>query len=703
MSELTDEFSLPVFVIEIGTKKVLYCNPAMEKLKEDKIFNLYGKDIDIISNVVKDSEKREENNQFISRSGWINYVYQLPVFNIPPVNVAKKKIKYRGKDAILFVVNCDSAPVAVSSKMVGETSKIFKAINSFSTKPEDSIEDLLKMFGELFDADCVISFMNDKTFKKYFSCVNKSDDRIKSLSEAIESNMEELIEIYKNYEPHKIYEVTAENTNNLFVEFQKENPDICDPKLSKYLVPIKFPSSVRNDGLILVVNARRVFNENKYASSLSNMLSFFYYVLTSQNQIEELSFYDNLTGFYNRNSYIKNKQNLISTPPESIGVVFLDINGLKITNDTYGHNFGDTVIISTSDAIKSIFTRTSVYRIGGDEFVIILTNTSRNEFEQKVRRLKQILMEERCSSVSIGTTYEEGDQLNLEQMLENADKKMYVQKQTYYKLQRQQKGIGKMHLCHIRHQIEEGISKGQFSIFLRPRFDLKSNFVTGADSLLHINRPIFNISNSFQLVNLLENADLMYPIDCHMIELNCQFHKKMIDKYGKSVTVSINFSNKTFQHKDFKNYLLETVDKYKIPYRYINLQIIYLEKQISPALIATVNELNKKGFHTSINHFGVGEAVFKPLQKLLLNSVKLDNSLTPALNNKKGVITLKSIIKMTNDLNIDACVDSIKNEKQIEKAIEIGFKNGRGDYYSKSVNTGKFEKQFIVPFLDKLK
>jgi len=259
-----------------------------------------------------------------------------------------------------------------------------------------------------------------------------------------------------------------------------------------------------------------------------------------------------------------------------------------------------------------------------------------------------------------------------------------------------------MHLCHLESQIKEGIENGQFSIYIRPRFNLKGHYLVGADSILHINKPIFNISNSFQLVSLLEKADLMYPIDCYMIKLNCEFHRRLIKKYGKSVTTSINFSNRTFLHKDFKTYLINLVNKYKVPFKYINLQIIYLEKQISPDLIATVNELNKMGFHTSINHFGVGESVYKPLQKLSLNSVKLDNSLTPALDNEKGVITLKSILKMTNDLKIDACLDSITSEDQIKKAIKIGFKNGRGDYYSKSVTTKKFEMLYIVPYLDKL-
>lgn len=704
MNKLIDEFSLPVFVIEIKTSKVLYCNTTMEKLIDKDWKNLYAKDIDIFSDVIENSLLKDSGDGIASKSGWFNYIFNPSRgTDREPLNVSRKKIKFHGVPAMLYVINTEDAPKAVSSRIVRSTTKIFNAISNFSSNPETAIRDILGLIGDVFASDCIVSFINNKPFNKYFHCKNKTSEDIDLLRLTLKTNMGEFVNLYKNHQPNKIYRLTKRNSNFLFANLQDKKPTLCDMKLPKYAIPIKFPSSIKNDGLILIINARRKTEENDFASSLANMLSFFYYIISNQNQIEELSFYDNLTGFYNRNSFMRVKQNLSNTPPETVGVIFIDINGLKYTNDNYGHSFGDTVIISTSDAIKRVFNRNNVYRIGGDEFVIIIANNTREEFEEKCARFKKILLKDQCPSVSIGMSFAEGNQINLNSILESADQKMYEQKRTFYELSKKEHTIGKMHLCHIKNQIEDGIANGQFSLYVRPRFDLKGNYVNGADSIIHINRPIFNISNSFQLVRLLDSADLMYPIDCYMIKLNCLFHKRMLKKYGKSVTTSINFSNRTFLHKNFKNYLLSSVDKYGIPHRYINLQIIYLEKEISRELITTVNELYKMGFHTSINHFGVGETVFKPLQQLLLKSVKLDNSLTPALDNQKGIIALKSILKMTSDLNIDVCIDSIGSKKQVEKAIEIGFKTGRGDYYSKAVTTKKFEELFVVPYLEKLK
>lgn len=702
MNELTDEFSLPVFVIEINTNKILYCNPTMKQLINKDCVNLYANDIKILAELVSESGAEKEETRLISKSGWINYVHNFSSNKLGSLNVSKKYISYLGVSSLLYVINTDAAPTAVSAKIVGETSKIFNTISNFSSDHKSTIQNILGLIGETFNADCVISFMDNEPFNKYFYCADENQTQSETLEKALQNNIEELVEIYKNYNANVIYKISSQNSNSIFQNFNDENPGFCKENLSKYLIPLRYPSSIKNDGMILMMNCKKDYTENEFVSSLANMLGFFYYIISNENQIEELSFYDNLTGFYNRNSFIKIRQNLCNTPPDSLGVVFIDINGLKYTNDTYGHNFGDTVIISTSDSIKSVFNRNSVYRIGGDEFVIIVPNITREYFEDRISKLERILISDQTSSVSIGTSYEQSNQVNLNTMLEEADKKMYQQKQMFYELQKKQPGICEMHLCHLESQIKEGIENGQFSIYIRPRFNLKGHYLVGADSILHINKPIFNISNSFQLVSLLEKADLMYPIDCYMIKLNCEFHRRLIKKYGKSVTTSINFSNRTFLHKDFKTYLINLVNKYKVPFKYINLQIIYLEKQISPDLIATVNELNKMGFHTSINHFGVGESVYKPLQKLSLNSVKLDNSLTPALENHKGVITLKSILKMTNDLKIDACLDSIMSEDQIKKAIKIGFKTGRGDYYSKSVTTKKFETLYIVPDLEKL-
>ena len=702
MNELTDEFSLPVFVIEISTTKILYCNRATEKLINIEGKNLYAKDISALSSILDRSINYLRLEELITDADWIRYIYDSSTPKFEVLNISRKEITYREQKAMMYVVSNASFALAPSSKAIAEAKNILNIISKSPSDPEIAIRNILKLFGEVFDADCIASFINEGPCKKYFHCNNQTNKAIALLRLTLKSNMEKIVSIYKNYSANKTYQFTRDNTNAIFDEFQKNNPEFCNKGLPKYFIPIKFPSSMHNNGMILIINARKKPTDDVFISALANMLSYFYYIISNLNQIEELSFYDNLTGFYNRNSFIKTKENLGGSSIKTLGVIFIDINGLKYTNDTYGHSFGDTVIISTSNAIKTIFNRNNVYRIGGDEFVIIITNINRTDFEERISKLENALIQDEYSSVSIGASFEQGNQISLNKMLEIADQRMYRQKKTFYELQKKQEGIGKIHLSHIKSQLEEAIANNQFSIFISPRFNLRENYVTGADSILHIDKPIFNITDSTQLISMLENADLMYPIDCYMIKLNCEFHHRLIQKNGKSVTTSINFSNRTFLHQGFKNYLLDMVNRYQVPYKYINIQIIYLEKQISPILISTVNQLNKMGFHTSINHFGVGESVFKPLQKLSLNSVKLDNSLTPALETNKGIITLKSILKMTNELRIDACLDAINTKKQVEKAISVGFTNGRGNYYSSSIPEKEFEELYVVPYLKKL-
>ncbi|MGO0806995.1 GGDEF domain-containing protein, partial [Clostridioides difficile] len=103
-----------------------------------------------------------------------------------------------------------------------------------------------------------------------------------------------------------------------------------------------------------------------------------------ENKLNYMSYYDFLTGAYNRNKYIKYIDNFQKGKVKSIGVVFVDINGLKDINDNFGHANGDSAIVSACVIIKKYFHSYNVYRIGGDEFVVLCEDISKQLFEELV-------------------------------------------------------------------------------------------------------------------------------------------------------------------------------------------------------------------------------------------------------------------------------------------------------------------------------
>ncbi len=148
------------------------------------------------------------------------------------------------------------------------------------------------------------------------------------------------------------------------------------------------------------------------------------------NKFKKMSMYDDLTGLNNRNCFNDSVKTLFEEHPGFVGIIFIDINGLKEANDTFGHAFGDELIITCANLCKRIF-GSDVYRIGGDEFVILFNKENASMFEIKTEMLKHLFEVEKQLVVSIGcaTSVNSDD---LQEKLEEADQKMYINKQEYY-------------------------------------------------------------------------------------------------------------------------------------------------------------------------------------------------------------------------------------------------------------------------------
>lgn len=148
-----------------------------------------------------------------------------------------------------------------------------------------------------------------------------------------------------------------------------------------------------------------------------------------QAYLEKLSYRDMLTGLYNRNRYIERLEAYKQVQDQQIGAIYIDLNGLKKVNDEQGHRAGDELIVRAAGTIAGIFAE-DAYRVGGDEFVVILLDVSREEFARKTEQLRR-QMQENSVDASIGGVWQASTE-NLEDLLRRADENMYREKKRYY-------------------------------------------------------------------------------------------------------------------------------------------------------------------------------------------------------------------------------------------------------------------------------
>lgn len=148
-----------------------------------------------------------------------------------------------------------------------------------------------------------------------------------------------------------------------------------------------------------------------------------------KEQLKCISYRDTLTSMYNRTKYTEVWDSLKEKNLKKVGVAYIDLNGLKQINDSQSHEVGDNYIRNAAKNISNVFTE-NCYRIGGDEFVILVTDIAQNEFIDKIATLKESMLRENVS-ISIGFLWEEHCS-NLDELLKEAERKMYKDKENYY-------------------------------------------------------------------------------------------------------------------------------------------------------------------------------------------------------------------------------------------------------------------------------
>lgn len=151
-------------------------------------------------------------------------------------------------------------------------------------------------------------------------------------------------------------------------------------------------------------------------------------------QLEKLSYEDSLTGAKNRhalNNYIEYHSRL-----NLVGVVYCDVLGLKKVNDLQGHQAGDALLVRACECLKHVFPEKEIYRIGGDEFLVLSSETEESSFLQKVKMLRDA-MKEYSAEMSVGAVWKE-TVTDMDAVMKEADEIMYEEKREYYKSKRKE-------------------------------------------------------------------------------------------------------------------------------------------------------------------------------------------------------------------------------------------------------------------------
>lgn len=288
-----------------------------------------------------------------------------------------------------------------------------------------SIQNLFQIINHYFDGDRTYLFevaADGRTISNTYEYARAGvTPQMQNLQDLPLSVIEGWMDAFDRDEAYYMSELKQESGKDSYEVLEGQNIDRL------LAVPLKEKGCLI--GFLGVDNPRDHYDDATLLSSIQ------YFILNSlkakehQEELQYLSYRDMLTGLYNRNKYISVVESYSNQPLCNVGACYIDLNGLKKTNDRFGHGAGDMLIKNAAGLMAELF-EDHVYRVGGDEFVIVVREWNEEAFTERINLLKEH-MEEHQVSVSIGMLWKPEVE-NLEQMLKQADFIMYEDKKRYH-------------------------------------------------------------------------------------------------------------------------------------------------------------------------------------------------------------------------------------------------------------------------------
>lgn len=438
---------------------------------------------------------------------------------------------------------------------------------------------------------------------------------------------------------------------------------------------------------------------------LLSMSSFLSYAIRHRNHVDmlhRLSYHDLLTNALNRNAFMDVLSQFRPGQYASAGIIYIDINGMKEINDFYGHHQGDKILITTVAKVFNLFKPDELFRIGGDEFVIITYDLTETDFYEKFNLLRNIFCEKTNLpfSIATGSCWVKSPS-DLNSLLQQADSAMYADKKKFY--------YGKEKTSRYRHNLDdilnlanysalqEALTAGQFCIYFQPKISLDTEEFIGSEALIRYINQAGEIIAPNNFIPILEEARLIKMLDLYVFEEVCKQINIWKERKMRVKPVSINLSRSTLSYHFLADQLLALITKHNIDISLLELEVTETAEVDNQLVFSqALEKLKEYGFSISIDDFGVRNASLSLFTTINFDILKLDRSLVKTLaQNQKARILIRSLAVICSDLGIKLIAEGVETLEQLDILKELRCNEVQGYLFSKPLPLNDFENKYL--------
>ena len=384
----------------------------------------------------------------------------------------------------------------------------------------------------------------------------------------------------------------------------------------------------------------------------------------------------------------------------SLAVMFLDLDRFKTINDSLGHAMGDQLLQSVTSRLKRCLREEdTLSRFGGDEFTLLLPNIQhRDDASAIATKVMDQLSKpfvisghEMHVSASIGIALypEAGD--SMEVLCKKADIAMYYVKangKSGFKFFNEEMNNEFTSRVTLERDLRKALEENQFHVFFQPKVDSANGSVVGLECLIRWQHPTRGLVLPGEFIPLAEETNLIVPLGAWAFEATCAEIARWNSQGITPVVVSVNVSARQLEQADFANFVLNTLDKYQVPAKQVELEIT--ENAIinnRKGVINKLTRLSRKGVRIAIDDFGTGYCSLAYLQQFPIHTLKIDRSfINDIRDDKSDACIVNAIISLAQGLKLHLVAEGVETRHQLDYLKRLGCTEVQGHSFSAALS-----------------
>ncbi len=434
-----------------------------------------------------------------------------------------------------------------------------------------------------------------------------------------------------------------------------------------------------------------------------------------EEQLSHQATHDALTGLPNRLLFRDRLHHALETVAADgaiHAVLFLDLDDFKTINDSLGHLAGDKFLAIAAERLRSrVRSHDTVARFGGDEFAILLEDTTESDALDVAERIitafeSPVDLEGRSvkGGISIGIVFAGHDGETAEDILRDADTAMYMAK-ARGKGRREVFSVAMREAVLARLDLEadmrEGLKGGQFAVQYQPILDFASRKVVGFEALARWHHPTRGLIMPNDFIPIAEETGLVLELGAQVLSTACKQVRAWQIAYPSVplLFLAVNVSARQLMHSSLSDELSKALEISGLPPNTLTLEITEtVLAQNSEAVIERLKAIRALGVGIAIDDFGTGYSSLSYLHQFPVDVVKIDKSFVEAITGEAGGTELPdAIVSLAHALNLKTVAEGVERSEQIQHLTDIGCDLWQGFYFAEAMQEDKIEEMLADP------